>query len=297
MKIKWQPHAIIILITLFCSTGACTRKEKSSEPPQEILVTSVVRGSIEHKVLFTGNIVAKDAVEIFPRAGGKIVKHLLQEGDPVGRGQGILEIDRDEIGYSFRPLIVDSPIDGYVGTITADVGAYVYDRNILSSQKPVAVVVRSRTMKVKLDVPERYLAAILPGTSVSISVDSTNNALYEGSIITSSPIVDEKTRTAKIEAEIQNTDGRLRHGMFGRMELVVEKRDNTLVAPPKAISWEGEKQFVYKIADGKAVRIQVKTGLRNNTSIELISGAVEGEILAISDLINLEDGEVVAIKE
>jgi len=288
----------IFLVTFFlvlAIMASCGGKAKGPSPQQEIETAKVVRGTIERTVLFTGNIVAKDAVNVFSRAQGRISKKLLKEGDPVKKGQGILVIDRDEIGYTFKPLIVDSPIDGYVGSILVDIGTVVYDRTVFS-QNPVAVVVRPGTMRVKLDIPERYLTVVLPGTKVKMFVDSLNGDTYEGTIITSSPVVDEKTRTAKVEVEVPNVDGRLRHGMFGRINLVVGKHDNVLTVPNNAVSWEGEKQFVYKVADGKAHRTQIKTGMRNDVHVEITEGVVENDILAVGSLIDLKDGEPVAVK-
>jgi uncharacterized OB-fold protein len=50
--------------------------------------------------------------------------------------------------------------------------------------------------------------------------------------------------------------------MFGRMSLVVDKHTDVLIAPLNTISWEGEKQFVYKVAEGNIHRTQVKIGMR-----------------------------------
>lgn len=285
--------AAIFLLTLVIITSC--GKAKAPQPLQEIETAKVMKGTIERRVMFTGNIVAKDAVNVFSRAQGRISKKLLKEGDPVKKGQGILTIDRDEIGYTFKPLIVDSPIDGYVGSILVDVGSIVYDRTVFS-QNPVAVVVRPGTMRMKLDIPERYLGAIKPGTEVSITVDSLGGATYTGAIVTSSPVVSEKTRTANVEVELANTDGRLRHGMFGRTSLAVEQLDNALTVPIDAVSWEGEKQFIYRVADEKVHRTEIKTGMRNDVHVQITEGAAENETVAVGSLIDLKDGEAVVVK-
>lgn len=287
---------IIMIALIALLVASCGGRGKGTAPAQETDATKVTRGTIEKTVLFTGNIVAKDAVDVYPRASGTVSKKLLKEGDPVKKGQGILEIDRDEIGYSFKPMIVDSPIDGFVGSIDVDVGAHVYDRSVLS-QKPAAVVVRPGTMRVKLAIPERYLGAILPGTDMSMKVDSLGDEPFSGTITTSSPVVDEETRTANVEAEVENTDGRLRHGMFGRIYLVVDRRADTLIVPNGAISWEGDRQFVYKIKDGSVHRTEVRVGMRNDLHVEITEGVAEGDLLAVGSLIDLKDGEKVLIRK
>ncbi len=289
MRQAWKISVVLLLLCV----AACGGK-KAAPATQSVEATRVMKGTIEKTVLFTGNIVAKDAANVFSRQNGRVAKKLLKEGDPVKKGEGILVIDRDEIGYSFKPMIVDSPIDGYVGSLLVDEGTIVYDRTVFS-QNPVAVVVRPGTMRVKLDIPERYLGVIHPGTTVEMTVDSLGSATFTGTIVTVSPVVSEKTRTANVEIELPNTDGRLRHGMFGRMNLVVERHDGVLTVPTKAISWEGEKQFLYVIADGNVRRTEVRVGMRNDVHVEILEGAAENDLVVVGDLIDLKDGELVTI--
>lgn len=288
--VKTKTVAVVaITLFLFIFTASCSGRNKSASKLKEVSASTIVRGEIERNVLFTGNIVAQDAFDIYPRAAGKISKKLLKEGDPVKRDQPILMVERDEIGYTFKQMPIVSLVDGVVGTISVDVGSFV------DPTRPVATVVRPGKMRVKLDVPERYLEAINPGTEVKMSIDSLGGDTYNGKIITSSPVVNPKTRTANVEAEVPNTDGRLRHGMFCRMNLIVEHHADALTVPMDAISWEGENQFVYKIKDGKLERAQVKTGLRNDVHVEILDGVAEGDQVVHGDLLSLKDGEMVSI--
>lgn len=285
MKIINPLIAMLIFFLPACGGG---QKEKSSGQP--VTTARAVKESIERKVTFTGNIEAQDAVEIFPRATGKVAQKLLKEGDAVKKGQFILLVDRDEIGYRFKPMPVDSPINGTIGSILVDVGTNV------NTNSAVAIVVRPENMRVKLDIPERYLGAILPGTEVSMKVDSLNDETFNGTITIASPVVDQKTRTAKVEVIMPNPDGRLKHGMFGRMDLVVEKHYDVLTVPYDAISWEGEKQVVYKLADGNKVKRQeVNVGFRNDTKVEITNGLDENDTVIVGDLLDLEDGESVTV--
>jgi len=182
-----------------------------------------------------------------------------------------------------------------VGAINVDVGSYVYDRTVFNAS-PVAVVVRPGPMRVKLDVPERYLDSIVPGTEVAMVVDTLGGAEYTGKIVTQSPVVDDRTRTANVELEVENADGRLRHGMFGRMKLVVERRDDVLSVPLGSVSWEGEKTIVYRLEGGEVRRVEVKPGLRNSSKVEIAGGVSEGDRVVVGGLIDLENGEKVEVR-
>ncbi len=281
-------RAICVLLAI-CTAVSCGGGKKPAPAPREVTAETVTKGPIERKIMFTGNIVAQDAFEVYPRATGKVSKKLLKEGDPVKRNQPILLVERDEVGYNFRQMPVVSLVDGVLGTISVDVGSSV------DPARPVAVVVRPGKMRVKLDIPERYLGVILPGTQIKMAVDSLGGSTYGGTIVTSSPVVDEKTRTANVEAEVPNADGRLKHGMFGRLDLVVERHEDAVVAPLNSISWEGDKQFVYRIKDGKIARAEVKTGLRNDVHVEILQGVSPGESVVAGDLLDLREGEAVVV--
>lgn len=283
-----KPKILIMGLCLFF-ISACSQNKESMKSAQEITTATVTKDTIERKVLFTGNIDAKSAVQVFPRAKGKISQKNLKEGDPVKKGQAILTADRDEIGFKFKPMPIDSPIDGLVGSILVDVGTNV------DLADPVAVVVQPGDMRLKLEIPEKYLSVIQPGTKVSLEIDSLNNEVFEGSIVTSSPVIDQKTRTAKIEILIPNPDKKLKHGMFGKIYIVVEKHDNAIVVPYSAISWEGDKQFTYKIVDDIASRTEITVGLRNDTHVEILNGLSENDVVATGNLIDLKDGEAVKI--
>lgn len=279
---------------MFAFFISCVGKD-AGKKMKEVDVGQVTRGTIERKVLFTGNIEGQDAVEIYPKAFGVVSKKLLKEGDVVKKGQALFLVDRDEVGFTFKSMPVESPIDGVVGKIDVDVGTFIHERTV-NSQKSVAMVVRPGNMRVKLDIPERYLDALAPGTSVRMVLDVLDGETFDGTITTKSPVVDEKTRTAKMEIAIPNPAGRLRHGMFGRLNLVVEKHDDVLGAPLNAISWEGAKRFVFKVDGDKLARTEVKTGIRNDVHVEILNGLSENDTIVVGNLLNLRDGEQVALK-
>ncbi|HPQ81944.1 MAG TPA: efflux RND transporter periplasmic adaptor subunit, partial [bacterium] len=138
--------------------------------------------------------------------------------------------------------------------------------------------------------------SIVPGTEVAMVVDTLGGAEYTGKIVTQSPVVDDRTRTANVELEVENADGRLRHGMFGRMKLVVERRDDVLSVPLGSVSWEGEKTIVYRLEGGEVRRVEVKPGLRNSSKVEIAGGVSEGDRVVVGGLIDLENGEKVEVR-
>lgn len=105
-----------------------------------------------------------------------------------------------------------SPVDGIVAEKRTDVGARLGDGGV------AFVVVQLSPLKLRFQVPERYLGRIKSGDRVTARVDPYPNETFEGTIKTIGGVIDPRTRTMFAEAEFRNADGRLRPGLFARVE-------------------------------------------------------------------------------
>ncbi len=105
-----------------------------------------------------------------------------------------------------------SPVDGIIAEKRIDVGARLGDAGV------AFVVVQISPLKLRFQVPERYLGRIEAGDRVTARVDPYPDEAFEGTIKTIGGIVDPKTRTMFAEAEFANRDGRLIPGLFARVE-------------------------------------------------------------------------------
>jgi RND family efflux transporter MFP subunit len=116
----------------------------------------------------------------------------------------------------YRQQIADStlrsPVDGIIAEKRTDVGARLGDGGV------AFVVVQISPLKLRFAVPERYLGRIQPGDKVTARVDPYPSETFEGTIKTLGGVIDPKSRTMFAEAEFANRDGRLRPGLFARVE-------------------------------------------------------------------------------
>lgn len=107
---------------------------------------------------------------------------------------------------------VRAPITGVVEKKNADVGQKLGDGAV------PFVIAQVSPIKLRFSVPERYLGRIRPGDAVTARVDPYPNEAFTGTIKTVGGVIDSKTRTMFAEAEFANRDGRLRPGLFARVE-------------------------------------------------------------------------------
>lgn len=106
-----------------------------------------------------------------------------------------------------------SPIDGVVAEKRADVGQRLGDNTV------AFVVVQTSPLKLRFRVPERYLASVRKGDAVKASVDPYPNEPFEGRVSVVGGVIDPGTRTLLVETEFANRDGRLKPGLFARVEM------------------------------------------------------------------------------
>jgi membrane fusion protein (multidrug efflux system) len=201
---------------------------------------------------------------------------------------------RAERGVAERALAdasVSAPFGGLVARRHVGIGEFVQPGTKLFelvSLDPVEVV---------FHVPELDAARVSIGQSVSVSVAPYPEQKFEGRVIFVSPTIDPLTRTLRVKAELANTDGLLRPGLFARANLGIAMRRGLIMVPEEAIVQRAEGPVVFKIVDGNRVaRTPVQTGSEHAGLV-----AVRGEIAAGERVVRrghggLADGAVVALR-
>ena len=104
------------------------------------------------------------------------------------------------------------------------------------------------------------------------------------------PLVDAGGRAIVIRAQVRNADTALRPGMFARVRLITKNERDTLVVPEQALVPQGEDQYVFKVADGKATRAKVETGQRRDARVEITKGVDAGDVVVTAGQLKLRDG-------
>ena len=117
----------------------------------------------------------------------------------------------------YRQQLVDSvlrsPIDGVIAEKKTDVGQRLQDNTV------ALVVVQTSPLKLRFRVPEKYLSSVRKGQTVKATVDPYPGRVFEGRVTVVGGVIDTATRSLLVETEFPNRDGKLRPGMFARVEM------------------------------------------------------------------------------
>jgi membrane fusion protein (multidrug efflux system) len=94
----------------------------------------------------------------------------------------------------------------------------------------------------------------------------------------------------RLRARIPNPRRELSPGLFARVQIVVERRENALLVPESAVFAEGTRRFVYKVVGGRAVRTGVELGLRRPGQVEIRKGLARGDVVVTAGQQQVTDG-------
>jgi membrane fusion protein (multidrug efflux system) len=113
--------------------------------------------------------------------------------------------------------VIRSPITGVVDQRKTNPGERLGEAGV------AFVIVQTAPLKLRFSVPERYLSELRTGQSIVAQVDPYPGETFTGRVKTVGGVIDPATRTFFAEAEFPNSDGRLRPGLFARIEWGAEE--------------------------------------------------------------------------
>ena len=296
--IKHLNYALVILVVLAVAWGFL-RKDPSEkilgDVPMDVFVVqteTVQNRDLKQELLMSGNVKALEEATLYPRVSGKLMKNLLREGDPVKRNQTVSLIERDEVGAVYEPVVVPSTITGVVGRVYLDPGENV------TTTTPVALVVNQSTVRIEVDIPERYIGDLHKGQPAVLRVEALPGKDFEAKLNILSPVVDSMSRAMAVEFVADNPKSLLKSGMFAKVNITLsEKKDVASISKKSVYTDEdGQTYVLLPSSDRKtAVRQNVTVGFENNDYAEITEGLAAGEEV-ITFAYGVKDGSKIEIR-
>lgn len=214
--------------------------------------------------------------------------------------RGSLMQSRTNLNYS----VIRSPVDGVVISRAVDVGQTV----AASFQTPTLFTIAKdlTKMQIEVSVDEADISRVKLDQQASFTVDAYPEQSFNGRVvqIRSAPIISQNVVTYVVVVNVDNSDLKLKPGMTANVSVEVARRDDVLKLPPSALRFKpksrgeepkakrlagapreeggkpggrkgGNGQQVYVLKENKPVAVPIKTGIANNSSIELVESTLQ----------------------
>ncbi len=195
-----------------------------------------------------------------------------------------LALARLELSYTN----IVAPISGVVAQRMVKPG------NLISLNSPVFRIVDNSRLEAVLNVPEREMAVLKQGMPLRMIVDAIPGKVFEGKVDRVSPVVDSGTGTFRVVCAFVGNET-LRPGMFGRIEVIFDQRQNILTVPRVALLDDEGETAVYVVRGNKAARIPVKLGYTTGEFAEILSGLKDGDQVITAGKVAVRDGTEVQV--
>ena len=211
------------------------------------------------------------------------------------------QLDQIETEYRAQKRQYDNLVENtrLVSPISGVVTARNYDNGDMPSAAPIATVQQILPVKIVINVNEQDFTKIRKGMKMSVKCDVYGDEEFAGNVSLIYPTIDPNSRTFKVEITVNNKDGRIRPGMFARVQ--ANYGTNTrVVVPDRAIikqTGSGDR-YVYVYKNGKVSFNKVELGQRLDNRYELMSGVETNSQVVVSGQNSIANGiEVVLSNE
>ncbi len=200
-----------------------------------------------------------------------------------------LNYEKARLNYEYTKI--RAPFNGFVGNINLSESGRV------TAGTELMKLIDNSKLKIEVGVLENEIALIKPGNSVEIFINALANKKFAGIVKSVSPFIDNETKTCRVIVEMQNTDSRIKPGMYATVKLQSEVMKNRLLIPRSALLMRDERSLVFTAEDSLAKWKYVKIGRQNDEYYEVLRGVKEGEEVITEGNYNLaHDAKIKVLK-
>jgi membrane fusion protein (multidrug efflux system) len=189
-----------------------------------------------------------------------------------------------------KKMEVVAPFDGIITELP-----YYTPGVKINQGLPVVRIMNYETLYLEVNLPEKLLGEIKENQTARVMNYTMEDDTLKGVVKQISPTIDSGTRTFKAAMNVQNTEWKMRPGMFVKVELVVARKDSAIVIPKDIILSRQRGKTVFVIVKGASQQRVISTGLENPESVEVLSGLEVDERLVVKGYETLRSRQKVKI--
>lgn len=284
--------SLVAFIAYRTSATIQAKKKAMNQPAAEKVIsvetTVPSRIEIEEKIHASANIQAAAEVTLFSKVSGKIARNMVEMSSAVEPGQTVAIVNRDEVGYDFKPFEVKNDARGVVARILQNPGAAV------NPSVPLMTIVDLDSVKAVATVDEKKIRFIKLGQPARMTLEAYPGELFPARVTNISPIANSLNRTIEVELAIPNSGHRIKPGMYAGVEWT-ESRRAAIAVPLAAVVDRADGKYVFLTDGDRAKIVSITAGAVLGDTVEVLSGLKGDERVVTTGAGLLNDGDRIMI--
>lgn len=184
---------------------------------------------------------------------------------------------------------IRAPFSGKIGLRNISPGTYV------TPTTSITKLVSSNQVKISFSIPEKYASEIDNNASILFTIPN-NSQKFLAKIYAVEPEIETATRTLKIRAIANNSNGKLLPGTFATIELSLKNIKDAIIIPTESVVPIQNGKVVYIANNGKAKEVKIETFSRTAKELVVTSGLKSGDTLITSGVMSLKDEADIKVK-
>jgi RND family efflux transporter MFP subunit len=202
-------------------------------------------------------------------------------------------VQRMQQMQSFEKVV--APFDGIVTARNVDPGALITSGSA-SDKREIFRMAKTDELRIFVNVPQAYSAAILPGQTAVIRVGEFQGKTFPGKIIRTADVLDPSSRTLLTEVHIPNSSHLLRPGMFCSIQFTLDRTATPIMAPAGIMLFRSDGPNVAIVGPENKIHFsKVVIGRDYGAHVELLSGVIPGDRAILNPSDELTEGMKVEI--
>jgi membrane fusion protein (multidrug efflux system) len=199
-----------------------------------------------------------------------------------------LHADLDIINTSIARTVIRAPFSGKLGLKEISSGAFVTPTSVIAS------IQKTNDLKIDFSLPEKYTNMLHNGQYVNFTVEGSSRN-YTAVVAATEAGIAQNTRTLTIRAQVKGDAAGLVPGNFAKVKLNFDPDPNALLIPSQAIIPQARGKKVVVFNKGKANFVDVTTGIRDSSMVQITTGLTKGDTVVVTGLLTVKPDAPISI--
>jgi membrane fusion protein (multidrug efflux system) len=244
----------------------------------------------------TARLMQAEARLTLTRANYQRAEQLLKQGSGTARARDealndfkSAEAEVAAAETALHKATITAPFSGIIGLRQVSLGEYV------TAGQAITTLADVDNLRIDFRVSEVFLTEVGKGQEVNVVFDALPEQDYTGVISALDPVVSVEGRALSVRAIIRNVDGKLRPGLFGRVEIVTDTRRSIMLPEAAIVTTPTGDRAVFIVVDGHAKMNPVTIGTRVPGEVEILAGVEDGDTVIVSGQLKVQNGAPVEV--